>query len=71
VQECPFAGFLLSMTLVFVAIVVVSWILSVVLALGLVRAAAREDLITERVLAAGRRRRFRVLGLKRNFDHAA
>jgi uncharacterized membrane-anchored protein len=70
-QDFPFAGFLLSMTLVVVAIVVVLWIFSVTLALGLVRAAAHADLITERVLAPERRRRFRVLGLKRSFDHAA
>jgi hypothetical protein len=65
VQECPFAGFLLSMTLVFVAIVVVLWALSVVLALGLVRSAARDDLITERASAAERRRSFRLLARKR------
>jgi hypothetical protein len=49
------------MTLVFLAIVVVLWVLSVVLALGLVRTAARDDLITEQASAAERRRSFRVI----------
>ena len=69
-QDFPLAGFLLSMTLV-VAIVVLSWAFSVILAVGLIRAAARADLITDGVLAEERRRRFRLLRLKRNFDHAA
>ena len=69
-QDFPFAGFLLSMTLV-VAIVVLSWAFSVILAVGLIRAAARADLITDGVLAEERRRRFRLLRLKRDFDHAA
>jgi len=59
------------MTLVFVAIAVVLWAFSVILALGLLRTAARDDLITEQAAAAERRRRFRVLGLKRDFHHAA
>jgi hypothetical protein len=71
VQECPFAGFLLSMTLVSLAIVVVLWIFSVVLALGLVRSAVRDDLITERALAAERRRSFRVVPRKRDLHHVA
>jgi hypothetical protein len=69
-QDFPFAGFLVSMTLV-VAIVVLSWAFSVILAVGLIRAAARADLITDGVLAEERRRRFRLLRLKRDFDHAA
>ena len=57
-QDFPFAGLLLSMTLV-VAIVVLSWAFSVILAVGLIRAAARADLITDGMLAAERRRRGR------------
>lgn len=60
-----------SVTLVFVATVVVLWVFSVILALGLVRAAVRDDLITERALAIERRRSFRVLARKRDLHHAA
>jgi uncharacterized membrane protein len=70
-QECPFAGFFLNMTLLLLAIVVVLWVFSLVLALGLVRTAARDDLITERASAAERRRSFRVLTRKQDVHHAA